>query len=131
MYSLKSEPIPSMRIRKSPEPLKKPLFGTPAPGKHEATIIHEIITGSHQFIRLISKIQASAKTHVMIITPLYWQQACIIAPERLAFPNFSQRIDLFLNPSTANYLPRVIKSGLQVIFSSPPPPNASGREGAE
>lgn len=57
---------------------KKAVFGIPGPGKHEAAIIHEVITSSHQFIRLISKIQASAKTHIMIITPLYWQRACII-----------------------------------------------------
>lgn len=68
---------------------KKRDFGIPGSGKHEAAIIHEVITSSHQFIRLISKIQASAKTHIMIITPLYWQRACIIL-KRLPIHIFSQ-----------------------------------------
>lgn len=69
---------------------KKRDFGIPDSGKHEAAIIHEVITSSHQFIRLISKIQASAKTHIMIITPLYWQRACIIQGRRLPIHIFSQ-----------------------------------------
>lgn len=63
-------------------------FGIPDSGKHEAAIIHEVITSSHQFIRLISKIQASAKTHIMIITPLYWQRACIIPGRGSQFTSF-------------------------------------------
>lgn len=73
-------------------------FGITGSGKQQATIIHKVITASHQFIRLISKIQASAKTHIMIITALYWHGVCIISG-RAAIHNFSQGIDLFLNPS--------------------------------